>query len=96
MFHRYESAQQYYGTYGESVYSLFVFLTLADFPTRLVPLYNENRWTIVYFVIYLTFSILILFNVILAIVYDSYTKYMKKVVSEKQKNQRKGLKVAFR
>lgn len=51
---------------------MFILLTTANFPTIMLPSYNQQRIDAWFFIIYLVVGLFLLLNLLLAIFYESY------------------------
>ena len=57
-----------------SYYNMLILLTTANFPDFMLPAYNVSRGYCVFFILFLMIGLYFLLNVLLAIVFDNYTK----------------------
>ena len=63
-----------------------ILLTTANFPDVMLPSYNMNRASCLFYLIFLTFGLYFLLNVLLAIVFDNYkTRIEEKCTSKANK-----------
>uniref|UniRef100_A0AAY4ETL7 Voltage-dependent calcium channel protein TPC1 n=1 Tax=Denticeps clupeoides TaxID=299321 RepID=A0AAY4ETL7_9TELE len=62
----------YFNTLENSIVSLFVLLTTANFPDVMMPAYSRNRWSCVFFIIYLSIELYFIMNLLLAVVFDTF------------------------
>ena len=53
-----------FSTLHDSIISLFVLITTANYPDVMMPSYSKNRWAFVFFVIYLVFGLYFLQNLL--------------------------------
>ncbi|KAL2095381.1 hypothetical protein ACEWY4_010100 [Coilia grayii] len=63
---------QYFNTLENSIVSLFVLLTTANFPDVMMPAYSRNRWSCVFFIVYLSIELYFIMNLLLAVVFDTF------------------------
>ncbi|CAG5922819.1 unnamed protein product [Menidia menidia] len=63
---------QYFSTLENSLVSLFVLLTTANFPDVMMPAYSKNRWSCVFFIVYLSIELYFIMNLLLAVVFDTF------------------------
>ncbi|XP_056149689.1 two pore channel protein 1 isoform X2 [Lampris incognitus] len=66
------TADPYFNTLENSIVSLFVLLTTANFPDVMMPAYSRNRWSCVFFIIYLSIELYFIMNLLLAVVFDTF------------------------
>uniref|UniRef100_A0A667YLW4 Voltage-dependent calcium channel protein TPC1 n=1 Tax=Myripristis murdjan TaxID=586833 RepID=A0A667YLW4_9TELE len=62
----------YFNTLENSIVSLFVLLTTANFPDVMMPAYSRNRWSCVFFIVYLSIELYFIMNLLLAVVFDTF------------------------
>uniref|UniRef100_A0A4W6GB71 Voltage-dependent calcium channel protein TPC1 n=1 Tax=Lates calcarifer TaxID=8187 RepID=A0A4W6GB71_LATCA len=68
---------QYFNTLENSLVSLFVLLTTANFPDVMMPAYSKNRWSCVFFIVYLSIELYFIMNLLLAVVFDTFNDVEK-------------------
>ncbi|XP_036382801.1 two pore calcium channel protein 1 isoform X2 [Megalops cyprinoides] len=66
------TADPYFNTLENSIVSLFVLLTTANFPDVMMPAYSRNRWSCVFFIVYLSIELYFIMNLLLAVVFDTF------------------------
>lgn len=66
------TADPYFNTLENSLVSLFVLLTTANFPDVMMPAYSKNRWSCVFFIVYLSIELYFVMNLLLAVVFDTF------------------------
>ncbi|KAM9393407.1 two pore channel protein 1 isoform 2-T2 [Pholidichthys leucotaenia] len=71
------TADPYFSTLENSLVSLFVLLTTANFPDVMMPAYSKNRWSCVFFIIYLSIELYFIMNLLLAVVFDTFNDVEK-------------------
>uniref|UniRef100_A0A8C7PP95 Voltage-dependent calcium channel protein TPC1 n=1 Tax=Oncorhynchus mykiss TaxID=8022 RepID=A0A8C7PP95_ONCMY len=57
---------------SSSIVSLFVLVTTANFPDVMMPAYSRNRWSCVFFIVYLSIELYFIMNLLLAVVFDTF------------------------
>ncbi|KAJ8285599.1 hypothetical protein GJAV_G00028690 [Gymnothorax javanicus] len=62
----------HFSTLENSIVSLFVLLTTANFPDVMMPAYSRNRWSCVFFIVYLSIELYFIMNLLLAVVFDTF------------------------
>uniref|UniRef100_A0A8C8DZA5 Two pore segment channel 1 n=1 Tax=Oryzias sinensis TaxID=183150 RepID=A0A8C8DZA5_9TELE len=60
-----------------SLVSLFVLLTTANFPDVMMPAYSKNSWSCVFFIVYLSIELYFIMNLLLAVVFDTFNDVEK-------------------
>ncbi|KAM9329594.1 two pore channel protein 1 [Gastrophryne carolinensis] len=68
----------YFSTLENSLVSLFVLLTTANFPDVMMPAYSRNRWSCIFFIVYLSIELYFIMNLLLAVVFDTFNDIEKK------------------
>ncbi|CAL8327189.1 unnamed protein product [Arctogadus glacialis] len=66
------TSDPYFSTLENSMVSLFVLLTTANFPDVMMPAYSRNRWCCVFFIVYLSIELYFVMNLLLAVVFDTF------------------------
>ncbi|KAJ3604188.1 hypothetical protein NHX12_028929 [Muraenolepis orangiensis] len=66
------TSDPYFSTLENSMVSLFVLLTTANFPDVMMPAYSRNRWSCVFFIVYLSIELYFVMNLLLAVVFDTF------------------------
>ncbi|XP_064612254.1 LOW QUALITY PROTEIN: two pore channel protein 1-like [Liolophura sinensis] len=87
---------QYFSTIQDSFVSLFVLLTTANYPDVMMPAFSVNRWYAIFFVVYLSLELYFLMNLLLAVVYDTFTGLEKKKLKQLFFHKRQGCEHAFK
>ncbi|XP_077417580.1 two pore channel protein 1 [Vanacampus margaritifer] len=71
------TSDPYFNTLENSMVSLFVLLTTANFPDVMMPAYAKNRWSCVFFIVYLSIELYFIMNLLLAVVFDTFNDVEK-------------------
>jgi len=79
----------------EAIWTLWICITTANYPDVMMPSYNENRYTSLYFVSFMTVSFFYLMNLILAITVNSYDDDIAERKRNRSKLSKKLLKEAY-
>ncbi|KAH9525524.1 Two pore calcium channel protein 1 [Bulinus truncatus] len=87
---------QNFKTIQNSFVSLFVLLTTANYPDVMMAAYNESRYYCVFFIIYLSLELYFLMNLLLAVVYDTFSNLEKTKIRALFFHKREGCMHAFR
>ncbi|XP_074641111.1 two pore calcium channel protein 1-like isoform X2 [Tubulanus polymorphus] len=94
LFHTIES-DSYFDTIWTSFISLFVLLTTANYPDVMMPAYNNSRWSCIFFIIYLAVELYFVMNLVLAVVYESFTRFEKAKLKKLFLHKRQACQYAF-
>ncbi|XP_054749500.2 two pore channel protein 1-like [Lytechinus pictus] len=86
----------YFQTLQDSFVNLFVLMTTANFPDVMMPAYNHNPWSAIFFIVFLVLELYFLINLLLAVVYDTFTGIEKKKFKKLTLHMRKATSKAFR
>jgi two pore calcium channel protein len=62
----------FFPNFGDAVWNMIVFLSTTNFPDIMLPAVAKNRWTCLFFILYLLIGLFFLLNLILAIFYNHY------------------------
>ncbi|KAL9981122.1 hypothetical protein ACROYT_G009786 [Oculina patagonica] len=68
---------EFFDSFWRSFISLFVLLTTANYPDVMMPAYGRTRWSVVFFGVYISVILYFLMNLLLAVVYDTFTNIEK-------------------
>ncbi|KAJ8346886.1 hypothetical protein SKAU_G00282870 [Synaphobranchus kaupii] len=71
------AADPYFSSLENSIVSLFVLLTTANFPDVMMPAYSRSRWSCVFFIVYLSIELYFVMNLLLAVVFDTFNEVEK-------------------
>ncbi|XP_060533745.1 two pore channel protein 1-like isoform X2 [Cylas formicarius] len=86
----------YFKTLGDSFVSMFVLLTTANFPDVMMPSYAESKWSALFFISYISTVLYVLMNLMLAVVYETFTGIEKDKFRKLLLHKRQACKLAFR
>eukprot|EP00062_Callorhinchus_milii_P016769 gi/632968409/ref/XP_007900510.1/ PREDICTED: two pore calcium channel protein 1 [Callorhinchus milii] len=86
----------YFSTPEDSLISLFVLLTTANFPDVMMPAYSKNAWSCVFFIVYLSIELYFIMNLLLAVVFDTFNDVEKKKFKSLLLHKRLAIEHAFR
>jgi len=70
----FSTGSPYFSTFTDSFINLFVLLTTANYPDVMMPSYESNPLSAIFFISYLSINLYFLMNLMLAVVYDSFTR----------------------
>lgn len=94
-FHDVPEAGGYFGNLGEGLYSAFTSLTTADWPMQVMGVLEASKATALLLVVFVVIGVFLLFNVLLAVVYNAYTNYIESLVLQKLRNRLCSIGIAF-
>lgn len=86
----------YFNTLSDSFVSMFVLLTTANFPDVMMPSYAITKWSAVFFISYISTVLYVLMNLMLAVVYETFTGIEKDKFRKLLLHKRQACKLAFR
>lgn len=86
----------YFSTLQDSFVSLFVLLTTANFPDVMMPAYASSRFNAAFFIVYLALVLYFLMNLLLAVVYDTFSNLEKRKLKRLYFHKRIGCQHAFK
>ncbi|XP_021113084.1 two pore calcium channel protein 1 isoform X3 [Heterocephalus glaber] len=86
----------YFSTLENSIVSLFVLLTTANFPDVMMPSYSRNPWSCVFFIVYLSIELYFIMNLLLAVVFDTFNDIEKRKFKSLLLHKRTAIQHAFR
>ena len=81
---------------GTSIYTMFFVSTTANFPDQMLPSFTYRRTFGLFFFIYVLLAVFIFLNLILAVVYNEYSDFVKGRVIRANRNRARGLNEAFK
>lgn len=67
----------YFGDFGNAINQLFILLTTANYPDVMQIAYDCNRWSAVFFIVYLVIGLIFIMNLILAVAYAQFQEQAK-------------------
>lgn len=94
-FHDVPAADQYFGNLMRGLYSAFTALTTADWPMQVMGVLDVSRISALLFIGFIVIGVFLLFNVLLAVVYNAYTSHIEGLVLDKLQSRRESLEVAY-
>ncbi|XP_076345676.1 two pore calcium channel protein 1-like isoform X2 [Tachypleus tridentatus] len=86
----------YFSTLQGSFVSLFVLLTTANYPDVMMPAYAASRWSAIFFIVFLIIHLYFIMNMMLAVVYETFTRIEKDKFRKLLLHRRKACQHAFR
>lgn len=95
LFKNTSEGNQYFETWPNALASMWIYFTTSNCPNVFVPGYNDNRYSFIYFFVFLILTMYLIANVLLASVYDAYKDTVTKYYKNFNRNRREGLSRAF-
>uniref|UniRef100_A0A2K6K8Q4 Voltage-dependent calcium channel protein TPC1 n=1 Tax=Rhinopithecus bieti TaxID=61621 RepID=A0A2K6K8Q4_RHIBE len=86
----------YFSSLENSIVSLFVLLTTANFPDVMMPSYSRNPWSCVFFIVYLSIELYFIMNLLLAVVFDTFNDIEKRKFKSLLLHKRTAIQHAYR
>lgn len=83
VYHEVPEADQYFGDLTIGLYSAFTSVITVDWPIQIMAVLDVNRASALLFLVFIVLGVFLLFNVLLAVVYNAYTGHIEDLVVEK-------------
>ena len=90
-----EEGDLYFSSFREAFVSLLVLLTTANNPDSMLPVYTQNRFYAIYFIVFVGLCTYIILNLLTAVIYNQFRGYLNKSVQSSFFRRRVGLRAAF-
>ncbi|XP_077289206.1 two pore calcium channel protein 1-like [Arctopsyche grandis] len=87
---------QHFNTISDSFVSMFVLLTTANFPDVMMPSYAKSKWYAIFFISYIATVLYVLMNLMLAVVYETFTRIEREKYRRLLLHRRRACQHAFR
>ncbi|XP_015770285.1 PREDICTED: two pore calcium channel protein 1-like [Acropora digitifera] len=85
----------YFTNYWDVYFRLYVLTTTANNPDVMMPAYDNNPWSSLFFVIFIIVCMYIFISIFLAVVYKNYRKHLKNEIRASAYRKRRQLRQAF-
>lgn len=85
----------HFSTLQGSFVNLFILLTTANFPDVMLPAYAKSKWSALFFIVFLIINLYFLMNLMLAVVYETFTRMEKEKFRKLLLHRRKACQLAF-
>ena len=72
LFQNTDEGDRYFSSFGDAANSMLVLLTTANYPDVMMPAYDQNRLSCVFFIVYLVVGLFLMLNLVLATICDSF------------------------
>lgn len=76
------SDPEYFYTLQDSLWSMLILLSTANFPDVMLPAYKENQAYCIFFIFYLVVGLLVLQRLMLAVIYNDYKNHIRATVEK--------------
>ncbi|RVE47915.1 hypothetical protein evm_007429 [Chilo suppressalis] len=86
----------HFQTISDSFVSMFVLLTTANFPDVMMPSYAKSKWYALFFILYIITVLYVLMNLMLAVVYEAFTRIEREKCRALLLHRRRAARHAFR
>ncbi|XP_026313449.1 two pore calcium channel protein 1-like isoform X1 [Hyposmocoma kahamanoa] len=86
----------HFKTISDSFVSMFVLLTTANFPDVMMPSYAKSKWYALFFILYIITVLYVLMNLMLAVVYEAFTRIEREKCRALLRHRRAAARHAFR
>ncbi|XP_046384151.1 two pore calcium channel protein 1-like [Ischnura elegans] len=78
----YRNGNAYFQNLVDSFFDLYVLVTAANNPDIMIPAYNAEKISALFFIIFITICVFIIMNIFLAVVYNNYRKNLKNEIKK--------------
>ncbi|KAF0689988.1 Aste57867_18632 [Aphanomyces stellatus] len=82
-------------TIYEASWNMLILLTTANFPDIMMPAYDKNRVVVLFFAFFLCFGLFFLLNVVLAVIFNNYSRNLKLSHAKSARTRLQKLQLAF-
>lgn len=95
VFHEVPEADRYFGNLTVGLYSAFTSVTTADWPMQIMAVLDVSRSSALLFLAFIVLGVFLLFNILLAVVYNAYTGHIEELVVQKLDKRRESIGIAY-
>ena len=88
-------SQKYFGNIFDALTSLLVLLTTANHPDVMIPIYQFNRFSSLYFILFLGLGAFIILNLLIAVTYNQFRGFFLKSLRSSFRRRRVAFRAAF-
>ena len=85
----------FFKTVWDGFVNLTVTLTTANHPDIMMPIYRRNRFAALYFIIFLIIGLFLLFNILIAVIYNQFKGFFQKSLQSSFFRRRVAYRAAF-
>ena len=86
---------KYFPSVFDSIISLLVLLTTANHPDIMMPIYQYNRFSALYFILFLSIGAFLILNLVIAATYNQFKGYFQKSLQSSFFRRRVAFRAAF-
>ena len=90
-----QEGDTYFQTVWDGFVNLTVTLTTANHPDIMMPIYRRNRFAALYFIVFLIIGLFLLFNVLIAVIYNQFKGFFQKSLQSSFFRRRVAYRAAF-
>lgn len=94
--HEGQMVNEGFETFHDALYTTFMAATTADFPDPTIPSTVYRRFFGIFWAFFATVAVFLFLNLLLAVVYNEYSDYVKAHTQKYYSNRAKGLAAAFK
>jgi two pore calcium channel protein 2 len=88
-------SRRYFGNIFDALTSLLVLLTTANHPDVMIPIYQFNRFSSLYFILFLGLGAFIILNLLIAVTYNQFRGFFLKSLTSSLRRRRVAFRAAF-
>ena len=93
--YRKQEGEKYFQNVWDGFVNLTVTLTTANHPDIMMPIYRRNRFAAIYFILFLIIGLFLLFNVLIAVIYNQFKGFFQKSLQSSFFRRRVAYRAAF-
>ena len=90
-----DEGDAYFQTVWDAFVNLTVTLTTANHPDVMMPIYRRNRFAALYFILFLIIGLFLLFNILIAVIYNQFKGFFQKSLQSSFFRRRVAYRAAF-
>ena len=94
-YYEHQESQKYFGNIFDALTSLLVLLTTANHPDVMIPIYQFNRFSSLYFILFLGIGAFIILNLLIAVTYNQFRGFFLKSLQSSLRRRRVAFRAAF-
>ncbi|XP_064395452.1 two pore channel protein 2-like isoform X2 [Halichondria panicea] len=90
-----QEGERYFRTVADALESLLVLLTTANHPDVMMPIYQYNRFSAIYFILFLGIGSYIILNLLIAVIYNHFKGFFQNSLQSSFLRRRVAFRAAF-